>query len=77
MEDTLEGGLKKYVDIEKLRNKYSPTAFAMLYMCQFVDSKDAVLKFSARATWDDFDLTAALPERRLVCCSAGRASAYL
>ncbi|EHW1388052.1 terminase family protein [Salmonella enterica] len=68
MEDAIEGGLGALVDIERLRNKYSPTAFAMLYMCQFVDSKDAVFKFSAlvgcevdRATWGDFDLTAARP----------------
>lgn len=68
MENAIEGGLGALVDIERLRNKYSPTAFAMLYMCQFVDSKDAVFKFSAlvgcevdRATWGDFDLTAARP----------------
>lgn len=68
MEDAIEGGLGALVDIERLRNKYSPTAFAMLYMCQFVDSKDAVFKFSAlvgcevdRATWGDFDLTATRP----------------
>lgn len=68
MEDAIAGGLGALVDIERLRNKYNPTAFAMLYMCQFVDSKDAVFKFAAlvacevdRATWGDYDPTAVRP----------------
>jgi len=68
MEDAIEGGLAALVDIERLRNKYNPTAFAMLYMCQFVDSKDAVFKLAAlvacevdAGTWGDYDTTAARP----------------
>ncbi|OCJ43445.1 terminase family protein [Serratia sp. 14-2641] len=68
MEDAIAGGLGVLVDIERLRNKYSATAFAMLYMCEFVDSKDAVFKFSEltkceveAAIWQDFDPTAARP----------------
>ncbi|NHB87178.1 terminase large subunit domain-containing protein [Photorhabdus tasmaniensis] len=68
MEDAIKGGLGALVSIEKLRNKYSETAFAMLYMCEFVDSKDAVFKFSElqkcaveAALWQDFDPSAARP----------------
>lgn len=68
MEDAIAGGLGALVDIERLRNKYNATAFAMLYMCEFVDSKDAVFKFAALvacevdpATWQDYDPTAARP----------------
>lgn len=68
MEDAIKGGLGALVDIERLRNKYNTTAFAMLYMCQFVDSKDAVFTFSALVacevdpnTWGDYDPTAARP----------------
>lgn len=68
MEDAIAGGLGALVDIERLRNKYSATAFSMLYMCQFVDSKDAVFKFSDLAKceveaeiWQDFNPTSARP----------------
>ncbi len=68
MEDAIAGGLGVLVDIERLRNKYSTTAFAMLYMCEFVDSKDAVFKFSdlsrcevEAGIWQDFDPIAARP----------------
>lgn len=61
MEDAIAGGLGKYVSIEKLRNKYSETAFNMLYMCIFVDSKDAVFKLTElekceieSAFWEDY-----------------------
>ncbi|MDT3252764.1 terminase family protein [Serratia sp. root2] len=46
MEDAVAGGLDKLVDIERLRNKYNPDTFNMLYMCVFVDSGDSVFKFS-------------------------------
>ncbi|WP_411705638.1 terminase large subunit domain-containing protein [Edaphovirga cremea] len=68
MEDAVAGGLGVLVDIERLRNRYSPTAFAMLYMCEFVDSKDAVFKFSEltrcavdAGMWQDYDPNAARP----------------
>lgn len=68
MEDAIKGGLAALVDIERLRNRYNATAFAMLYMCQFVDSKDAVFKLSTLVscevemdTWGDYDPTAARP----------------
>ncbi|HDM8359125.1 TPA: terminase family protein [Yersinia enterocolitica] len=68
MEDAIKGGLGALVDIERLRNKYNATAFAMLYMCQFVDSKDAVFKFSElekcgvdAGMWQDHDIKAARP----------------
>jgi uncharacterized protein YjcR len=68
MEDAIEGGLGALVSIERLRNKYNATAFAMLYMCQFVDSKDAVFKLAALVacevdpgTWGDYDPTAVRP----------------
>ncbi|RQM39133.1 terminase large subunit domain-containing protein [Erwinia psidii] len=68
MEDAITGGLGVLVDIERLRNKYSETAFAMLFMCEFVDSKDAVFKFSDltrcetdAAMWQDYDPTALRP----------------
>jgi uncharacterized protein YjcR len=68
MEDAVTQGLGALVDIERLRNKYSATAFDMLYMCVFVDSKDAVFKFSDLVkceveadTWQDYDPTAARP----------------
>ena len=56
------------IDIEKLRNRYSETAYNMLYMCVFVDSKDAVFKFSElvnceieSAFWEDYFPEAARP----------------
>ncbi|MHC9057782.1 terminase large subunit domain-containing protein [Pantoea sp. y20] len=68
MEDAISGGLGALVDIERLRNKYNETAFNMLYMCVFVDSKDAVFKFATLtacevdgAIWQDYDPTAARP----------------
>lgn len=45
MEDAIAGGLGKKVSIERLRNKYNPDTFNMLYMCVFVDSGDSVFKF--------------------------------
>ena len=68
MEDAVAGGLDKLVNIERLRNKYSATAFAMLYMCEFVDSKDAVFRLSEllrcevdTAIWQDFKPNEARP----------------
>ena len=68
MEDAIAGGLGKLVSIDKLRNKYSENAFNMLYMCIFVDSKDAVFKFAEltkceieAAFWEDYFPEAARP----------------
>ncbi|MES4611012.1 MAG: terminase large subunit domain-containing protein [Ewingella sp.] len=68
MEDAVKRGLGAKVNIEKLRNKYNATTYAMLYMCEFVDSKDAVFKFSTLTacevdggTWGDYDPTAVRP----------------
>lgn len=68
MEMAIAGGLGKLVDINRLRNRYNETTFNMLYMCVFVDSKDAVFKFSElqrcavnSARWGDYDPTAARP----------------
>lgn len=68
MEDACAKGLSAKVNIEKLRNRYSATAFSMLYMCEFTDSRDAVFKFSDLekcevefGIWQDFDPTALRP----------------
>lgn len=68
MEMAIDGGLGKLVDIKRLRNRYNETTFNMLYMCVFVDSKDAVFKFSElqrcavdATRWGDYDPTAARP----------------
>lgn len=60
MEDAIAGGFN-LASIDKLRNRYNTFTFAMLYMCQFVDSQDAVFSFSDLArcavdssTWQDF-----------------------
>ncbi|MBE5254161.1 terminase large subunit domain-containing protein [Mixta mediterraneensis] len=45
MEDAIANGFN-LASIEKLRNRYSKDTFNMLYMCVFVDSKDAVFSFS-------------------------------
>ncbi|HFO6502963.1 TPA: hypothetical protein ACHK4D_005858, partial [Escherichia coli] len=68
LEEAVAGGLSARVDIERIRNLYNPTTYAMLYGCEFVDSKDAVFKFSELVrcevemeTWGDYDPTAARP----------------
>lgn len=68
MEMAIAGGLGKLVDIKRLRNRYNETTFNMLYMCVFVDSKDAVFKFSElqrcavdATRWGDYDPTAVRP----------------
>ncbi|WP_312217009.1 terminase large subunit domain-containing protein [Pantoea vagans] len=45
MEDAIAKGFN-LASIDKLRNRYSKDTFDMLYMCVFVDSKDAVFSFS-------------------------------
>ena len=62
MEDAISGGFD-LADIERLRNRYNDATFAMLYMCVFVDSKDAVFSFEdlercgvERDIWQDFDI---------------------
>lgn len=68
MEDAVTGGLDALVNIERLRKRYSATTYAMLYMCQFVDSKDAVFRFADLSRcevdagiWQDHDPSAARP----------------
>ncbi|EEZ5180811.1 hypothetical protein C3U89_002921 [Escherichia coli] len=68
LEEAVAGGLSARVNIERVRNRYNPTTYAMLYGCEFVDSKDAVFKFSELVrcevemeTWGDYDPTAARP----------------
>jgi uncharacterized protein YjcR len=68
LEDACKMGLEKHVNIEELREENSEDAFNMLYMCQFVDDKDSVFRFSDLEecgvdpeTWQDFDPKAARP----------------
>ncbi|HEP0305473.1 TPA: terminase family protein [Providencia rettgeri] len=68
MDDAVNQGLEKLVDIADLRNRYSENAFNQLYMCQFVDNKDAVFKFSElekcevdTAFWEDYFPESARP----------------
>lgn len=68
MEMAIAGGLGKLVNIDRLRNRYNETTFNMLYMCVFVDSKDAVFRFSElsrcavdASRWGDYDPKAARP----------------
>ncbi|WP_455811913.1 terminase large subunit domain-containing protein [Pseudomonas graminis] len=67
MEDAIANGFN-LASIEKLRNRYSKDTFDMLYMCVFVDSKDAVFSFSDLekcgidvAFWQDHDEKARRP----------------
>lgn len=67
MEDAIAGGFN-LANIEKLRNRYNVDTFNMLYMCVFVDSKDAVFSFNDLercgvdpATWQDHDPSAPRP----------------
>ena len=45
LEDAIAGGFN-LANIDDLRDRYSETAFAMLFMCQFVDDKNSVFRFS-------------------------------
>ncbi len=67
MEDAIANGFN-LASIEKLRNRYSRDTFDMLYMCVFVDSKDAVFSFSDLercgvdvSFWQDHDPKARRP----------------
>ncbi|QYM92242.1 terminase large subunit domain-containing protein [Dickeya zeae] len=67
MEDAIRGGFN-LASLEKLRNRYNVDTFNMLYMCVFVDNKDAVFSFDDLercgvdpATWQDHDPTASRP----------------
>ncbi|VTP79661.1 terminase large subunit domain-containing protein [Yersinia enterocolitica] len=67
MEDAIRNGFN-LASLEKLRNRYNVDALNMLYMCVFVDSKDAVFSFDDlqqagvdAATWQDHDEKAARP----------------
>lgn len=60
IEDAVKGGFN-LVSIDDLRDRYSGPAFDMLYMCVFVDDKDAVFAFDQLmkcgtdpALWQDF-----------------------
>ncbi|MEG9367326.1 terminase family protein, partial [Klebsiella pneumoniae] len=68
MDMAIAGGLGKLVDIKRLRERYNETTFNMLYMCAFVDSRDAVFKFHElqrcqvdSKRWGDYDPDAARP----------------
>ncbi|MEB7742569.1 terminase family protein [Escherichia coli] len=68
LEDAVAGGLSERVTIERIKNRYNPTTYAMLYGCEFVDSRDAVFKLTELMkcevemdTWGDYDPTAARP----------------
>ena len=67
LEDAIRGGFN-LASIDKLRNRYSLDTFNMLYMCVFVDSKNAVFKFADLeacgvdvTSWQDHDVNAARP----------------
>lgn len=45
LEDAIAGGFN-LANIDDLRERYSESAFAMLFMCQFVDDKNSVFRFS-------------------------------
>lgn len=45
LEDAITGGFN-LANIDDLRERYSESAFAMLFMCQFVDDKNSVFRFS-------------------------------
>ena len=67
MEDAIAGGFN-LASIDKLRRRYNASTFSMLYMCVFVDSKDAVFSFSDLekcgadvSAWQDHDPKKARP----------------
>lgn len=67
IEDAIAGGFN-FVKLDNLRERYSGPAFDMLFMCVFIDDKDAVFKFSdlekcgVDATlWQDYDAKAPRP----------------
>ncbi|EOE0697653.1 TPA: terminase family protein [Klebsiella pneumoniae] len=67
MEDAIAGGFN-LASIDKLRRRYNASTFNMLYMCVFVDSKDAVFSFSDLekcgtdvSAWQDHDPKKARP----------------
>ncbi len=67
LEDAIKGGFN-LASIEKLRNRYNPDTFNMLYMCVFVDSGAAVFKYHQLEKcganihlWEDHDPNALRP----------------
>ncbi|NHB96687.1 terminase large subunit domain-containing protein [Photorhabdus stackebrandtii] len=67
LEDAIKGGFN-LASIEKLRNRYNPDTFNMLYMCVFVDSGAAVFKYHQLEKcgadihlWEDHDPNARRP----------------
>ncbi len=67
LEDAIKGGFN-LASIEKLRNRYNPDTFNMLYMCVFVDSGASVFKYHQLEKcgadihlWEDHDPNALRP----------------
>lgn len=67
LEDAIKGGFN-LASIDRLRNKYNPTTFDMLFMCVFVDSGASVFKYNQleKCTtdinlWDDHKPNALRP----------------
>ncbi|EFA6280568.1 terminase [Escherichia coli] len=61
LEDAIAGGFN-LADINELRERYSETAFRMLFMCQFVDDKESIFRFEDLERcgvdpriWEDFN----------------------
>ncbi|NRN30392.1 terminase large subunit domain-containing protein [Photorhabdus heterorhabditis] len=67
LEDAIKGGFN-LASIEKLRNRYNPDTFNMLYLCVFVDSGASVFKYHPLEKcgadihlWEDHDPNAPRP----------------
>ncbi len=67
LEDAIKGGFN-LASIEKLRNRYNPDTFNMLYLCMFVDSGASVFKYHQLEKcgadihlWEDHDPNAPRP----------------
>ncbi|WP_350307131.1 terminase large subunit domain-containing protein [Photorhabdus viridis] len=67
LEDAIKGGFN-LASIEKLRNRYNPDTFNMLYLCVFVDSGASVFKYHQLEKcgadihlWEDHDPNAPRP----------------
>lgn len=68
IEDAIRGGFD-LMDLEELREQYSPDEFANLLMCQFIDDTQSVFPLAmmrpcmvdAMTDWDDVNIMAARP----------------
>ena len=73
IEDAIRGGFD-LMDLEELREQYSPDEFANLLMCQFIDDTQSVFPLSIMrpcmvdswVDWEDFEPLAARPYRGVV-----------